>query len=523
MKINLATKLTVSRSLILIVTMIVFAYLCIASVEKMYLNEAIADADIMSETIIRSVNYHMIEDDRKRAYLMIEEISGQAGIETIRFFNHSGLISFSTEKNEEGTYLDSSAEGCNRCHFQSPVSMKDPLELHTRTFTNSKGNKVLGVTKNILNEASCSNAQCHAHPEDTVVLGVLDIHISLEKMAAQVLSARNSIIIFTIGMVITLALFLNLLIDRLINRPVAELLDHTRTLARGDLSSRVERVRNDEFGELAEAFNAMTCNLEVAHNELTEWGNTLEQKVEERTLEIKQMQSELLKSAKLALLGELVAGIAHEINNPLTGILTFSSMAANDPRLHPDLKQDLEMVIGETERCARIVQSLLKASHENVLEKRYDCLNRVLDHTLALVSKRPCLGAVNIVRNYDKGLPACEVDSEQIEQVFMNLIINAGQAMPDGGTLRIATSSQGGYVTIEISDTGVGISAEQVENIFDPFFTTKGRTKGTGLGLSISSGIVESHGGTINVHSQVGEGTTFVLRLPVSLEDELGN
>lgn len=522
-KIKLATKLNVSRSLILLVTMIVFAYLCITSLEKMYLNEAIADADTLSETIIRSVNYHMLEDDLDRAYHMIEEISEHEGIETIRFFNHDGLINFSTEKNEVGTFLDANAEDCNWCHYQTPVVMEDPDAIHTRTFTNSAGHKVLGVTKDILNEPSCSTAQCHAHPEEDVILGVLDIHISLEKMEAQVLSARNGVIAFTIAMIFTLAICLNLLINRLINRPVVELLEHTRAVARGDLGSRVERVRNDEFGELAEAFNDMTYNLEVAHDELTDWGNTLEHKVEERTKEIKQMQSKLVQSAKLASLGELVAGIAHEINNPLTGILTFSSMAANDPRLHPDLKQDLEMIVGETERCARIVQNLLKASHETVLEKRYDCVNRVMDHTLTLISKQPCLAAVNIIRNYEKDLPACEIDPEQIEQVFMNIVLNAGQAMPDGGILWITSSRQGDSVVIEILDTGAGISDEVIENIFDPFFTTKGRKKGTGLGLSISYGIVKNHGGSIEVHSQIGEGTSFVIQLPLSLEGEQGN
>lgn len=516
MKIRLATKLAMTRSLIIFVTMVIFAYLCITSVEKMYLNEAIADADTLSETIIRSLNYHMLDDDRERAYHMVEEIGGQEGIETIRFFNHDGLINFSTAKAEVGTILDMNAEGCNWCHYEHPAIIENSDDVHTRVFTNGLGNKVLGVTKQIMNAPSCSTSACHAHPKTESLLGVIDIHISLEKMEAQVVSARNGIIIFTIALIIVLAILLNLLIDRLINRPVTELLDHTRSVARGDLSSRVERLRNDEFGELAEAFNDMTYNLNVAHDELTQWGTTLEHKVEERTNEIQLMQSKLVQSAKLAALGELVAGIAHEINNPLTGILTFSTMAMNDPRLHPDLKQDLLMVVDETERCSRIVQNLLKASHETVPEKRYDCVNRVMDHTLALVSKQPCLSDVTIVRNYEKNLPACEIDPEQIEQVFMNIVLNAGQAMSEGGVLQITSRQQNGDIFVEILDTGAGISPDVIENIFDPFFTTKGRKKGTGLGLSISYGIVKNHGGNIEVFSQIGEGTTFVIQLPIT-------
>lgn len=518
MRLRLTTKFGIFRSIILLATMGVFAYLCVSTLEDVYLQEAIADADNLSETIIRSAHYHMLENDRERAYRMIEEIGGQEGIETIRFFTQEGLINFSTTKSEMGTELDKNAEGCTWCHC-TISEREERHSVHSRVFTNKAGVKVLGVTKKIFNEPSCATASCHAHPVENALLGVLDVHVSLEKMQDRLISTRNGVVVFTVGMMLAISISLTLLIQRLVNKPVHELLEHTRRLARGDLNARIEYVRNDELGELAEAFNDMTRSLAGAQNELRQWGETLEAKVEERTCEIKQMQSQLIQSAKLASLGELVAGIAHEINNPLTGILMFSSIAQQDPRLHPDLKNDLAMVVAETERCARIVKNLLEFSHEIVLEKKLDSLNRLIRYTLDVVAGQTALKNVRIVQHSDTALPEFEFDPAQLEQVFMNIILNAGQAMPGGGMLTIVTGRQDPDMAfVQFTDTGSGIADEVIENIFDPFFTTKGRKHGTGLGLSISYGIVKSHGGTIEVASRVGEGTTFTVLLPMNTD-----
>lgn len=512
MRLKLTTKFTIIRSVILIATMLIFAFFCIKSLEDVYLQEAISDADILSETIIRSAHYHMLENDRERAYKMIEEIGGQEGIETIRFFSKEGMINFSTSKAEIGTLLDMKGEGCDGCHCTAPLL--EDTHLHSRIFINSAGNKVLGVTKKIFNEPSCYTSACHAHPQEMALLGVLDVHVSLENMQAKLASTRAGVVSFTIVMLMTISFFLTLLIRNLVNKPVHQLLEHTRKLAKGDLSGRIENVPNDELGELAESFNHMTQSLEQAQEELREWGTTLEVKVEERTAEIKQMQSTLVQTAKLASLGELVAGIAHEINNPLTGILMFSSLAANDSRLDASLKGDLDMVVSETERCARIVQSLLDFSHETKLEKKVDSIQRVMKHTLAMTAKHDCLKSVEVIINHDAGLPDFPFDSGQIEQVFINMILNAGQAMPDGGILNITTQQLDDGISIEFTDTGSGIADDIMESIFDPFFTTKGRKKGTGLGLSISYGIIKNHGGVIEVSSQPGQGTTFMIQLP---------
>ena len=233
------------------------------------------------------------------------------------------------------------------------------------------------------------------------------------------------------------------------------------------------------------------------------------------------MQAQLIRSEKLASQGELVAGIAHEINNPLTGILVYSSLLASDPKLDPDLMPDMETIVRETERCASIVKGLLDFSRETPPQKTPILLEQVMEEALNLVVHQSLFHDITVVKQYTPGLPEMMADHNQIEQVFINLLLNAGQAMTGDGTITITTGlvPGGASVFAAIRDTGCGISEEHLGKIFDPFFTTKDQ-KGTGLGLSVSFGIIANHGGRIGVESTVGQGTTFTIILPLMGEDE---
>jgi two-component system NtrC family sensor kinase len=261
----------------------------------------------------------------------------------------------------------------------------------------------------------------------------------------------------------------------------------------------------------------MTMGLKKSHDQLEEWGRTLEKKVVERTQELERMQAQLVRSEKLASLGELVAGIAHEINNPLTGILVFSSLIRNDSKLDPALKNDLDTIIQETERCATIVKGLLDFARESVPQKTWTSLNDILDASLALVRNQALFQNITIVRDYCPDIPVILADPHQLEQVVINMLLNAGHAMAAGVTLTIisARAIDLNGVMVKIADTGCGIPEENLSRIFDPFFTTKD-TSGTGLGLSVSYGIINSHGGTIEVESSVGVGTIFTIKLPIN-------
>ncbi len=278
----------------------------------------------------------------------------------------------------------------------------------------------------------------------------------------------------------------------------------------------------DELGDLAESFNKMTINLKQAREELEDWGKNLEVKVAARTREITEIQSQLIRSEKLASIGELVAGIAHEINNPLTGILIFSSLVNDSPRLDPALKEDLQTIVQETERCSKIVKGLLDFSRESLPQMKMSSINAIMELALSLVEHQILFQNITIIKDFTDGMPDIMLDPDQFEQVFINMLLNAGQAMTEGGSLHLMTGMMEDNLSefITISDTGCGIPEDTLPKIFDPFFSTK-EHRGTGLGLSVSYGIIHNHCGQVRVQSVVGNGTTFTIEVPINLKGKL--
>ncbi len=232
--------------------------------------------------------------------------------------------------------------------------------------------------------------------------------------------------------------------------------------------------------------------------------------------ELGRTQAQLVHSEKLASLGVLAGGVAHEINNPLMVILGRTELMMMEPGAGDEMKRNLETIRHETERIARIVQNLLTFSRKSRQEKIESVdMNEVLERTLMLSEHQLTVGNVKVVKEIEANMATIDANAGQLQQVFMNLIINAHHAMPDGGELTVKTGTiQEGRVFVEISDTGCGISPEDVNRIFDPFFTTKDEGQGTGLGLAVSRNIIENHGGEIGVHSSLGAGTTFRVVLP---------
>lgn len=519
-RLNLISKLTIATGVVLLSTMALFAYLNLNSLKDLLLKEAISDADKITETIIRSTHNLMLRDDRPQFYKTIEEIGTQKGVERIRLINKTGRVIYSTRDAETGTMLSKQAEVCTICHGGRELLITASSKNRSRRFYSETGEEFLGITNAIYNEESCYTASCHFHPESFKVLGVLDVVVSLDKMHSLIDAYRNRSIALTLLLIALTSLSLTLFTQKLVNRPVRELLEQTKMLARGELDGSVPSFANDELGELAESFNTMTLNLKKARTELEGWGRTLEGMVQERTHELTQIQAQLIRSEKLASLGELVAGIAHEINNPLTGILVFSSLIHSNPKLDETLKNDIQTVIRETKRCATIVKGLLEFARCSNPHKGQASVNRISDTALSLIEHQTLFQDIMVVREYSDDLPALLLDPDQIEQVLVNIFLNAAQAMQGEGILRVRSGvdRELGWVCLEISDNGCGIPETHLPKIFDPFFSTK-ENKGTGLGLSVSYGIIEKHGGKIDVQSEVGSGTTFTIKLPLDEGD----
>jgi len=329
---------------------------------------------------------------------------------------------------------------------------------------------------------------------------------------------------FGIGVLgVFFVLLLSFFITTGIIRPLREMVWATRKIAEGDLSLELSISSKDEIGQLAESFNHMLVRLKQARQELEDYGRTLEEKVEQRSRQLRKIQAQLMQSEKLASLGRLASGVAHEINSPLTGILTFAHLLMRRLKDHPELKHELELIVRETTRVSAIVRGLLDFARESKPQKRPCNINELILQTLSLVEHQAVFHDIRIVKSLDPQVPMIPVDANQIQQVFMNILLNAADAMPAGGVLTITSNliSEDSFVQVRFSDTGTGIPEKNLNKIFDPFFTTKADKKGTGLGLAVSYGIIDRHRGQIEVQSEEGKGATFTIKLPRQAPEEV--
>lgn len=329
---------------------------------------------------------------------------------------------------------------------------------------------------------------------------------------------RNNVMLTFTGIaglcVVILLVILSIITSSIIN-PLQRMVLATQKIALGDLNHKVGIDVKDEIGKLAQSFNQMTENLKAANENLIQWGKTLEKRVEERTTELREMQDYLIQSEKLASLGKMAAGVAHEINNPLTSILINTHLMLEKLDRKDDFYENLSLIADETSRCTQIVKGLLEFARQSPPQKAFTDINALIERTTQLLENQASFQNIRIVKDLDRTLPPIKLDRSKIQQVFWNLMLNACEAMPRGGQLLISDnlSADRKYVEVRFIDNGVGIPKEHIHRLFDPFFTTK--SSGTGLGLAVSYGIIEQHQGKIEVKSEPGQGTVLTLSFPV--------
>jgi two-component system NtrC family sensor kinase len=324
---------------------------------------------------------------------------------------------------------------------------------------------------------------------------------------------------FTLGGVV-LVQIVAMRVARRMSEPIHDMAEAAQHVAVGDFSRVVPVSSTDELGALAQRFNTMTAELERATRMMRDSADELERKVEQRTAELRAMQAHLVHAEKMAAVGKLSAGVAHEINNPLTGILTNASLMLEDMAPDHPWRDDVQTIVNETLRCRKIVKGLLDFSRQTKPQRTLLHLNEIMEDVLALVRNQEAFKGVTVSYDLDPALPTILADADQMRQVVLNIVLNAAEAMSErGGVLRL--SSRGDRARKEIvlgfADTGPGLPDDVRARMFEPFFTTK--KTGTGLGLSIVYGIIERHHGHIRVEPTPGGGTTFVITLPVSGAD----
>ncbi len=474
----------------------------------------LASAERLSDVIKRNATYSMLHNERDGLHQMISDMANERGIVRVRIINAEGRISFSSDPSEV-----SQLAGGRGIAPLGTGSTSAPLDLRERfrTYQLASGERALGVMNPIENSAQCASAQCHAHPPDQRVLGVLETNISLKAADASLAENTRQVLLSTLLAVVAIAALSAVFVWRVVHDPLAALQAGTERLGSGELGFQVEVGQAGELADVAQAFNTMSRQLREAHEEINAWARTLEARVEQKTRELSSAQEEMLRVERMASIGKLAAVVAHEINNPLAGILTYAKLlkkrfAGKDDELY----STLDLMESESRRCGEIVKNLMTFARKTSMNYEESDLNDVIARCVRLVQHKLELANIGLRRELLPDLPKVWCDAGQVEQVVLALVVNAIDAMPNGGTLTLRTRRKGdAQVQIEVRDDGIGMPPEVLANLFEPFFTTKERGRGLGLGLATSRSIIERHEGIIEASSAPGSGTVLTVTLPI--------
>ena len=375
----------------------------------------------------------------------------------------------------------------------------------------------------IKNDSTCSTADCHAHAPSQTILGVLDVMMPLQEIDSHLASLNRSQYLNAFLMFLVMTTFVGIFIWIVVNIPVHKLTLGTHEITKGNLEYRISARSNDEIGRLATSFNQMADELKRARNELTHWGQSLEGRVAEKTEELRRAHANMVQMEKMVSLGKLASTVAHELNNPLEGVLTYAKLLKKmvkegtlTAETEKEIQSDLSIIADETARCGNIVKNLLLFSKQKVGEFVETDIRTMIERSLNLIDHHLKIHNITLETDFQREPLMLYCAPQQIEQALLAIEINAIEAMPEGGALKVEAhrSAAPDAISITVADSGIGIPDDALPHIFEPFFTTKENGKGTGLGLAVVYGIIERHGGTINVQSKLHGGTTFALFLP---------
>jgi len=483
-----------------------------------------ADAQRVSELIGQSLFTSMLRNERERTSATIALIADEPSVGVIRIYDKRGTIRFSSVAGDVGTVVDVEAQACRMCHAGVDPLPSVPPEDNARVLEVSAG-RVMEFTHPIRNSGSCWDAACHAHNADQSVLGVLEVQLSMREVDEVIATSRRYTLLLAVGIVLVSTMLVAALVYRAVHVPTQKLHRGTEALTRGELDVTIDLTRSDELGALATSFNQMARSLEQADAERRAWSETLEERVREKTTELDRIHQGMMQVEKAASLGKMAATVAHELNNPLSGILTYAKLLSKRAgRQLPDgddktqLLDGLELIRAESLRCGNIVRDLLTYARESRPELQPAHLHDLVGRALKLVGHHTKLGDIQTATTLRLDDDTIVCDADQIVQALVALLINAIEAMPEGGRLTVeswaAPRDLENRICFSVRDTGVGILEDARQHIFDPFYSTKNEAKGVGLGLAVVYGIVQRHEGEISVSSIVGRGTTFTIEVP---------
>jgi hypothetical protein len=495
---SLFLKISLSVGFVVTFTLSVFAYFLIENQKEHLLYAKIKEIETLSTLFNHGIIRFMREGEKKDFHNFLDLFGISEDLLEVRILDEAGKVLHSSRKPEEGTSMA-------RLFSGQKVGTKKTAVFEQEI----RGKPFLSTFHTFENEPACFS--CHGNQKK--VLGILHVSLPMEATGRSIRFNRNLLIASTAITLLLMAMAVNLLLTRLVKKPATRLMETMSRVEQGDLHAEVELETRDELGRLARNFNSMVRKLSAAQEEVE-----------------RQHHREIQQVQHLASLGELAAGVAHEIRNPLAGIKYAVQILSKEPGLADGQRETMAEIMRSIERLEKTMTDLLLYSRVRPPDLRPVSLAEVIEDALSSLKEEFQLGGIRVEKRFDPALPPLSLDFEQMVKVFLNLFLNALQAMPGGGTLTIAAccrepgDSAGedaagpiqdgqGWAEVTLQDTGEGMAPEVLKEIFRPFFTTKAR--GTGLGLSLSRRIVEQHRGQIFARSEAGKGTTFFLRLPL--------
>jgi len=407
------------------------------------MSQAEVHANKLSDAIKNSSHSSMLLNKREQIHEIINTVGQEPCIREIRLLNKEGMVMFSSENELIGEMVDKDAESCYACHTADEPLEKLPMKERMRIYRiHPDSARILGIINPIYNEKSCWDADCHAHPEYQTVLGVLDVKMCLKDVDKQISDSEIQSILFAVIAIAALSLIIGFFVRRWVARPVKELVQATHQVSSGNLNYTINELGNDELGILGGSFNNMTKKLAEA-------------------------RLQLFQSDKMASLGRLAAGVAHEINNPLTGVLTYSSFLLKRTKDDSELQDDLKIIVRETKRSREIVKSLLDFARQSVPKKHKADINEIIENSISVVDNQLSLNHIKLDKNFDTNIPEITVDTNQVQQVFINLIVNASDAIGDkGGTITISSSliSLSPYGIVQVKNAACSKRHDLIDN-----------------------------------------------------------
>ena len=506
------------------------------SVNEGYLKKVIRQSGNNIGSIVEGALYHsMLTNDRGALENTIDVINDLPGIEDVNMYDREDNLVYSTFSDNPSEHNN---PNCKDCHGDinsvlpgqtksfRVVNIDSKCEMSQKDYNY----RLLFIKSTILNEPSCYTAACHAHNERDKVLGSFVIRIPLEDLDTAVEESSLDFFLLAAIATILLAVFLLLFTRRKINKPLNEIVKASEAVSRGDKSTRLDlgATQLSDMKMVSKAFNEMLDNLQTATDELHNWSQQLEYKVHKKSEELTEIQNELIHVERIASLGKLSSSVAHEINNPLSGVLTYTKLVHKQltkldmaGKEKDSMLKYLRIIEDETKRCGDIVKGLLDFSRKDQLDFKVHHLHNVLKETFSLMDHQMKISNIILTTDITAKEDRVNCSDNQIKQACVAILLNASEAISGNGEIIIRTSNPDKEsIRIEIIDNGAGIAQEDLQHVFEPFFSAKEKTSGIGLGLAIVHGIINSHNGRVELESDLGKGTTVIITLPLVSKDK---